>query len=75
MCFDLTMDNLPRACDILLDEHQFEIIKRKVVDRQDFQLEFDIRNHFFPGPMKYHNILGVIKRHPQPFLPGADEIP
>ena len=61
MCFDLTMDNLPRACDILLDEHQFEMIKRKVVDRQDFQLEFDIRNHFFPGPMKYHNILGVIK--------------
>ena len=61
MCFDLTMDNLPKACDILLDEHQFEIIKQKVVDRQDFQLEFDIRNHFFPGPMKYHNILGVIK--------------
>ena len=60
-CFDLTMDNLPRACDILLDEHQFEIIKQKVVDRQDFQLEFDIRNHFFPGPMKYHNILGIIR--------------
>ena len=61
MCFDLTMDNLPTTCDILLDEHQFEIIKQKVVDRQDFQLEFDIRNHFFPGPMKYHNILGVIR--------------
>jgi len=61
MCFDLTMDNLPTACDILLDQHQFELIKQKVVDRQDFQLEFDIRNHFFPGPMKYHNILAVIK--------------
>ncbi|MBO4757165.1 MAG: M20/M25/M40 family metallo-hydrolase [Bacteroidales bacterium] len=60
-CFDITMDNLPKACDILLDEHQFETIKQKVVDRQDFQLEFDIRNHFFPGPMKYHNILAVIK--------------
>ena len=60
-CFDITMDNLPKACDILLDEHQFEKIKQKVVDRQDFQLEFDIRNHFFPGPMKYHNILAVIK--------------
>ncbi len=60
-CFDITMDNLPKACDILLDEHQFEIIRQKVVDRQDFQLEFDIRNHFFPGPMKYHNILAVIK--------------
>ena len=61
MCFDLTMDTLPRACDILLDEHQFAIIRQKAADRQDFQLEFDIRNHFFPGPMKYHNILGVIK--------------
>ena len=61
MCFELTMDSLPKACDILLDEHQFEIIKRKCVNREDFQLEFDIRNHFFPGPMKYHNILGVIK--------------
>ena len=30
-------------------------------DRQDFQLEFDIRNHFFPGPKKYHNILATIK--------------
>ena len=60
-CFDITMDNLPKACDILLDEHQFEKIRQKVVDRQDFQLEFDIRNHFFPGPMKYHNILAVIK--------------
>ena len=60
-CFDLTMDNLPKACDILLDENQFEIIKQKVVDRQDFLLEFDIRNHFFPGPMKYHNILGIIR--------------
>ena len=61
MCFDLTMDTLPTACDILLDEHQFAQIRQKVVDRQDFQLEFDIRNHFFPGPMKYHNILAIIK--------------
>ncbi len=60
-CFDLTMDNLPKACDILLDEHQFARIRQKVVDREDFQLEFDIRNHFFPGPMKHHNILAVIK--------------
>ena len=60
-CFELTMDTLPTACDILLDEHQFEIVKQKALDRQDFLLEFDIRNHFFPGPMKYHNILAVIK--------------
>lgn len=70
MCFDLTMETLPKACDILLDEHQFAIIKQKVVDRQDFLLEFDIRNHFFPGPMKYHNILATIKgtRYPDEYV-------
>ncbi len=70
MCFDLTMETLPKACDILLDEHQFATIKQKVVDRQDFLLEFDIRNHFFPGPMKYHNILATIKgtRYPDEYV-------
>ncbi len=69
-CFDLTMDNLPTACDILLDEHQFETLKQKVVDRQEVILEFDIRNHFFPGPMKYHNILAVIRgtKHPDEYV-------
>ena len=66
MCFDLTMDTLPTACDILLDEHQFAIIRQKALNREDFQLEFDIRNHFFPGPMKYHNILAVIKGTQKP---------
>ena len=66
MCFDLTMDTLPTACDILLDEHQFAKIRQKALNREDFQLEFDIRNHFFPGPMKYHNILAVIKGSQKP---------
>ncbi|MBO7548225.1 MAG: M20/M25/M40 family metallo-hydrolase [Bacteroidales bacterium] len=61
MCFDLTMDNLPTACDIILDEHQFARIREKVADRQEVLLEFDIRNHFFPGPMKHHNIIGILK--------------
>ncbi|MBO7575013.1 MAG: M20/M25/M40 family metallo-hydrolase [Bacteroidales bacterium] len=70
MCFDLTMDTLPTACDILLDEHQFAIIKQKALDRQDFLLEFDIRNHFFPGPMLHRNILAVIKgtQHPDEYV-------
>ena len=69
-CFELTMDTLPTACDILLDAHQFEIVKRKCVDREDFLLEFDIRNHFFPGPMKFHNVLAVIKgtQHPDEYV-------
>jgi len=61
MCFDLTMDSLPTACDIILDEHQFAKIREKVADRQEVLLEFDIRNHFFPGPMKHHNIIGILK--------------
>nr|MCR5070933.1 M20/M25/M40 family metallo-hydrolase [Bacteroidales bacterium] len=70
MCFELTMDTLPTACDILLDEHQFEIIRQKTLDRQDFLLEFDIRNHFFQGPMRHRNILAVIKgtRHPDEYV-------
>jgi hypothetical protein len=70
MCFELTMDTLPTACDILLDAHQFAIIKQKTLDRQDFLLEFDIRNHFFQGPMRHHNILAVIKgtQHPDEYV-------
>ena len=70
MCFELTMDTLPTACDILLDAHQFAIIKQKTRDRQDFLLEFDIRNHFFQGPMRHHNILAVIKgtQHPDEYV-------
>ena len=60
-CFNLTMETLPTVCDILLDEHQYAIIHQKAADRQDFQLEFDIRNHFFRGPVKYHNVIGVMK--------------
>ena len=29
--------------------------------REYFQLEFDIRNHFKMGPVKYHNVIGVMK--------------
>jgi len=54
-------DNLPACPDIKLDEHQYNIIKQKVQERRYFQLEFDIRNHFRPGPVKYHNVLGIIK--------------
>ncbi len=61
MCFNLTMDTLPTACDILLDEHQFAKIREKLVDRQEVLLEFDIRNHFFQGPMKHYNILATLK--------------
>ena len=59
-----TMDfytNLPDCPDIKLDEKQYKIISQKVAERQYFLLEFDIRNHFRPGPVKYHNVIGTIR--------------
>ncbi|MBE0674908.1 MAG: M28 family peptidase [Bacteroidales bacterium] len=57
----MTFETLPTVPDIKLNEHQYRIIEQKVKERQYFQLEFDIRNHFKPGPVKYHNVIGVIK--------------
>ncbi len=57
----LTFETLPTVCDIKLDEHQYEIIEQMVKERQYFLLEFDIRNHFKPGPVKYYNVIGVIR--------------
>ncbi len=57
----MDFDNLPTCPDIKLNEHQYNIIKQKAVERQYFQLEFDIRNHFKPGPVKYHNVIGIIR--------------
>jgi len=54
-------ENLPSCPDIKLDENQFRIIAQKVKERRYFQLEFDIRNHFIPGPVKYHNVIGMIR--------------
>lgn len=60
-CYEMTMDNLPTVCEIKLDRSQYEVIEKMVRERRDFQLEFDIRNHFFKGPVKYHNIIGIMK--------------
>lgn len=57
----MTFETLPTVCDIKLDENQYAVIEKMVKERRYFQLEFDIRNHFKPGPVKYHNVIGVIK--------------
>lgn len=57
---NMTFENLPSTPDIKLDEHQFELIERMVKERRQVILEFDIRNFFKPGPVKYHNVIGVI---------------
>ena len=54
-------DHLPTVCDIKLYEHQYATIYQMARERRDFQLEFDIRNHFKLGPVKYHNVLGYIR--------------
>ncbi len=57
---DMTFETLPTVPDIKLDEHQYKLIYRMAEERRYFQLEFDIRNHFKMGPVKYHNVIGVI---------------
>ncbi len=66
----MTFDNLPTVCDIKLDEHQYEIIAQMAKERKYFLLEFDIRNHFKPGPVKYYNVIGVIrgKKYPNEYV-------
>lgn len=58
---EYTFDSLPELPEIKLDEDQYAIIEKKVKEREYFQLEFDIRNHFKPGPVKYRNIIGVLE--------------
>ena len=58
---EMTFEKLPTVCDIKLDENQYAVIEKMVKERKFFLLEFDIRNHFKPGPVKYHNVIGVIK--------------
>ena len=36
-------------------------LKRWWKEGNNFLLEFDIRNHFRMGPVKYHNVIGVIR--------------
>jgi hypothetical protein len=57
---NMTFDNLPDLPAIKLDEYQYAKIKQMVEERRFFLLEFDIRNHFKMGPIKYHNVLGII---------------
>lgn len=58
---DMDFDSLPELPDIKLNEYQFTAIEQMVKERREFLLEFDIRNHFRPGPVKYHNIVASIK--------------
>ena len=58
---DITIETLPTVPDIKLDENQYNVIKKMVEERRTFELEFDIRNHFRMGPVKYCNVIGKIE--------------
>lgn len=53
-------DNLPSLPDIKLIDKQYNEIKELVLKGEKVELEFDIRNYFRPGPIKYHNVIGWI---------------
>ena len=56
----MTWDNLPSLPDIKLDFRQYEKIKEMVELREYVELEFDIRNHFYMGPVPYYNVVAVL---------------
>ena len=58
---DMSWDNLPKVPDIKLNEHQFAKIEQMTKEREYFELEFDIRNHFRLGPIPYNTVIGVIR--------------
>jgi hypothetical protein len=54
-------DKLPVLPDIKLLDAQYDEIKALVEKQQPVELEFDIRNWFKMGPIKYHNVVATIK--------------
>jgi len=56
-----SFDSLPDVCNIQLDSRQYDKIRSMVKERRDVELEFDIRNHFFKGPVEFHNVVAVMR--------------
>ena len=46
------------------------LFRSKVLRKDIFQLEFDIRNHFYRGPVKYHNVIGILRgsKYPKEYV-------
>ena len=53
-------EELPELPDIKLQDTQYDEIRAMVEAGQPVELEFDIRNWFKMGPVKYHNVVAVI---------------
>ncbi len=54
-------DKLPVLPDIKLAEPQYNEIKALVEKGEKVELEFDIRNWFKMGPVKYHNVVAMLR--------------
>lgn len=54
-------DRLPVLPDIKLLDAQYAEIKALAEKNQPVELEFDIRNWFKMGPIKYHNVVAAIR--------------
>jgi len=54
-------DKLPVLPDIKLAEAQYNEIKAMVEKGEKVELEFDIRNWFKMGPVKYHNVVAMLR--------------
>jgi carboxypeptidase Q len=54
-------DKLPVLPDIKLLNTQYDEIKALAQKNEAVELEFDIRNWFKMGPVKYHNVVATIK--------------
>jgi carboxypeptidase Q len=54
-------DRLPVLPDIKLINTQYDEIKAAVEKNQPVELEFDIRNWFKMGPIKFHNVVATIR--------------
>jgi hypothetical protein len=54
-------DKLPVLPDIKLAEGQYNEIKGLAEKGEPVELEFDIRNWFKMGPVKYHNVVATLK--------------
>jgi len=53
-------ESLPVLPDIKLQNTQYDEIKEMVGNGETVELEFDIRNWFSLGPIKYHNVIAWI---------------
>ena len=54
-------DKLPVLPDIKLAENQYNEIKGMVEKGERVELEFDIRNWFKMGPVKYHSVVATLR--------------